>query len=105
LDQSSKSNGLRSPGESQALEYSFPGPPCLNGAQLLTRREIQILALLAQGATNPEIAGTLHRSRYTVDNHVRAIVRKLGARNRTDAAVRALELGILPRARRSDTAI
>lgn len=52
----------------------------------LTRREIQILELIAAGAGNQAIADTLFVSHSTVATHVRNILRKIGARNRTEAA-------------------
>ncbi|WP_434316831.1 helix-turn-helix transcriptional regulator [Leifsonia sp. P73] len=52
----------------------------------LTRRERQILALVAEGLTNREIAGRLYISPKTVSVHVSAILAKLGAANRTEAA-------------------
>ncbi|MEU9187450.1 AAA family ATPase [Streptomyces sp. NPDC048484] len=62
----------------------------------LTERQLQVMRLLAQGLTNPEIAERLVVSVRTVDNHVAAVLDKLGARTRRQAAARATELGILP---------
>jgi DNA-binding NarL/FixJ family response regulator len=61
----------------------------------LTAREAEILGLLAQGRTNPQIARELVVSTGTVKNHVRHIIAKLGVSDRTQAAVRAVELGLL----------
>jgi DNA-binding NarL/FixJ family response regulator len=61
----------------------------------LTARETEILQLLAQGRTNPQIAGEFVVSPGTVKNHVRHIIAKLGVSDRTQAAVRAIELGLL----------
>jgi DNA-binding NarL/FixJ family response regulator len=61
----------------------------------LTRREREVLQLLAQGKTNPEIATALVISLGTVKIHVEHILAKLGAADRTQAAVRASELGLL----------
>jgi DNA-binding NarL/FixJ family response regulator len=55
----------------------------------LTPREREILALLAQGMTNPQIAARLVISTKTAEHHVGAILRKLGVRTRSEAAVRA----------------
>ncbi|WP_413760189.1 ATP-binding protein [Streptomyces sp. MMBL 11-3] len=62
----------------------------------LTERQLQVVRLLARGLTNPEIAERLVVSVRTVDNHVAAVLDKLGARTRHQATARARELGILP---------
>lgn len=51
----------------------------------LTRRELSVLSLAADGASVAEIAGSLHLSHGTVRNYMAAITRKTGARNRIDA--------------------
>ncbi|NUP37477.1 MAG: LuxR family transcriptional regulator, partial [Streptomyces sp.] len=61
----------------------------------LTERQLQVIRLLAEGLTNSEIAARLVVSVRTVDNHVRAVLDKLGAPTRRHAAVRAAELGLL----------
>lgn len=60
----------------------------------LTPREREVLALLVAGATNREIAALLHLSPHTVKDHVSALYRKLGARNRAEAVRRAERLGL-----------
>ena len=60
----------------------------------LTAREYEVLRLLAQGQTNPQIAGSLSISVSTVKIHVEHILTKLGVSDRTQAAVRAIELGL-----------
>jgi DNA-binding NarL/FixJ family response regulator len=60
----------------------------------LTDRESEILGLIAGGATNREIAGTLYLSPHTVKEHTSTLYRKLGARNRADAVQRAQRLGL-----------
>ncbi len=60
----------------------------------LTQRQIEIVQLLTQGMTNAEIADRLVVSVRTVESHVAAVLAKLGARTRRDAAVRAATLGI-----------
>ena len=61
----------------------------------LTEREQEILRLLAQGLTNREIAARLSLAPGTVKNYVTIILQKLGARDRTQAALRARELGVI----------
>ncbi|HWI74077.1 MAG TPA: response regulator transcription factor [Baekduia sp.] len=61
----------------------------------LTERETAVLALIATGATNREIAAELHLSPHTVKEHASALYRKLEARNRADAVLRAQRLGML----------
>lgn len=61
---------------------------------LLTPREVEVLRLLAQGQTNREIARELSIALSTVKNHVQHIITKLEVSDRTQAAVRAVELGL-----------
>ena len=70
----------------------------LNGAALssLSARELQVLGLVAQGATNPIIADELEISRATVARHVATILAKTGLANRTEAATLAAQHGLLP---------
>ncbi len=64
------------------------------GVPSLTERESEILGLIAGGATNREIAGSLYLSPHTVKEHTSTLYRKLGARNRADAVQRAQRLGL-----------
>jgi ATP/maltotriose-dependent transcriptional regulator MalT len=61
----------------------------------LSERELEILSLIARGASNKEIAGQLFIAEGTVKNHVTHILSKLGVRDRTQAAIKAKELGLL----------
>ncbi|MEU4495523.1 response regulator transcription factor [Streptomyces sp. NPDC023998] len=64
-----------------SLGFSF-----LKAAQMpLTRRELSVLSLAAEGASIADIASSLHLSNGTVRNYMAAITRKTGARNRVDA--------------------
>jgi DNA-binding CsgD family transcriptional regulator/tetratricopeptide (TPR) repeat protein len=70
-------------GRIQALGTPAPGVALPDG---LSPREVQILALVAQGLSNREIGKTLTISEHTVANHVRSILRKTRCANRTEAA-------------------
>jgi DNA-binding CsgD family transcriptional regulator/DNA polymerase III delta prime subunit len=63
----------------------------------LTEREIQVLRMVAEGKTNQDIANALFRSVNTVANHVRHILAKIDAANRTEAAAFASRHGLLKR--------
>ena len=65
-----------------------------SGLTQLTDREREILALLARGASNREISETLYIAGGTVKNHLSNILSKLGVRDRTQAALKARELGL-----------
>jgi DNA-binding NarL/FixJ family response regulator len=61
----------------------------------LSERELEIMALIAAGSSNKEIADQLFIAEGTVKNHVTHILGKLGVRDRTQAALKARELGLL----------
>jgi two-component system, NarL family, nitrate/nitrite response regulator NarL len=61
----------------------------------LTARELEILALAAQGSSTPEIAGRLHLSAATVKTHLQNVYEKLGVTDRTSAVAVALRRGLL----------
>jgi predicted ATPase/DNA-binding NarL/FixJ family response regulator len=63
----------------------------------LSRRELEVMRLVAEGLTNRQIAERLVLSTRTVDMHVRSILTKLRCRTRTEAAGRAAQLGLLAR--------
>jgi DNA-binding NarL/FixJ family response regulator len=65
------------------------------GLEGLTPREVEVLRLLSRGQTNPQIAQNLMISRGTAKMHVQHIISKLGVSDRTQAAVRAIEAGLL----------
>ena len=64
-------------------------------AEPLTGREREVLAMLAEGRFNKEIAGRLHLSEHTVKFHVGSIMGKLGASSRTEAVIRGIRLGLI----------
>ena len=64
-------------------------------AVTLSPRETQVLALVAQGSSNPEIARELFLSEATVKTHLLHVFEKLGVSDRTRAVTRAMELGLL----------
>lgn len=76
------------PAESEASQSDYVEP--------LSEREIEILQLIAEGLTNPEIASRLFLSLHTVKTHTRNIYGKLGVHNRTEAVARARVVGLLP---------
>ncbi len=61
----------------------------------LTPRELDVLRLIASGASNKEIADALGTAEATVKNQASSIFMKLGVRDRTRAVLRAIELGVL----------
>jgi ATP/maltotriose-dependent transcriptional regulator MalT len=81
-------------GESVSVRLGVRAAADVNGSGL-SRRELEVVRLLSNGATNREIAEELVVSRRTVDMHVRNILRKLDCRSRVEAAKRAGELGLL----------
>jgi DNA-binding NarL/FixJ family response regulator len=61
----------------------------------LTQREMDILRLLVEGLTNQAIAHALHLSPGTVKGYVQTILQKLNTTDRTQAAVKAIRLGLV----------
>ncbi len=61
----------------------------------LSEREVEVLRLLAHGLTNRQIAERLYLAEGTVKNYVSGVLQKLGVQDRTQAALRARELGLL----------
>jgi two-component system response regulator DesR len=81
---------VRMAGDGLDVFMDSPG----SGAPSLTDREREILGLVAEGATNREIAEALFLSPHTIKEHTSTLYRKLGARNRADAVQRAQRLGL-----------
>jgi LuxR family transcriptional regulator, maltose regulon positive regulatory protein len=76
------------PGPSVRDDEGFP-------IETLTKRELDVLKLMAKGCSNPEIAAELIIALGTVKAHTSSIYRKLGARSRTEAVIKAGALGLL----------
>ena len=88
----------------RTVEIAAPAPPTPNFAADdtvrerlgITRRELEVLELVARGLSNREIGETLFVSENTVKTHCSRAFDKLGARRRTEAVQRSKELGLLP---------
>jgi DNA-binding NarL/FixJ family response regulator len=77
-------------------QLPFDGPPRPQPLVVpLSERELDVVRLLADGRSNREIADALHLAEGTVKNHVTNVLGKLGARDRTQAALRAKALGLI----------
>ena len=63
--------------------------------RVITRREEEVLQLIADGCSTPEVAGQLFISQKTVKNHLASIYQKLDARDRTQAVLQAVRMGII----------
>jgi DNA-binding NarL/FixJ family response regulator len=65
-----------------------------SGRVRLTTRELDVLRLLVEGRSNPEIAAALFVSPRTAETHVTHILAKLGVTSRTEAAAHAVRVGL-----------
>jgi two-component system response regulator DesR len=74
---------------------AFPKCGAEHEAAQLSRRELDVLRHLVSGLSNPEVAACLNLSRHTVKQHTSVVYRKLGVRNRAEAASRAQALGLV----------
>jgi DNA-binding NarL/FixJ family response regulator len=92
-------DSLLFPAAIRDLAARLPGPRANPVSAALTGREQEILRLMAAGLSNGEISQRLYVGVETVKTHVRSILRKLGARGRTQAVIIAYESGFVsPRA-------
>ncbi len=78
----------------RVIEHLKPPAPSDNIGQL-SQRELEVLKLMVEGKSNPEIAAELYLSTNTVKTHVRGIMNKLSVDDRVQAAVVALRNGIV----------
>ena len=93
-------DALLAPGVTRRLIAEFarmgaPRSPSRKDIEGLTERESEVLALVARGMSNAEIAGHLVVAEQTVKTHVSRILMKLGLRDRTQAVVLAYETGLV----------
>jgi two-component system response regulator DegU len=72
-----------------------PEPAAEESDRIVTRREIDVLQLIADGCSTPEVAERLFISQKTVKNHLASIYQKLDARDRTQAVLQAVRMGIV----------
>ncbi len=63
--------------------------------RIITKREEEVLQLIADGCSTPEVAAKLYISQKTVKNHLASIYEKLNARDRTQAVITAVRMGII----------
>ncbi len=82
---------------SRLLERFSEAMPLMAAPEQLTPRELEVLAWVAQGHPNKEIAERLSISQRTVKFHVSSIMGKLGAANRTEAVALAVQHGLIER--------
>ncbi len=69
--------------------------PAVEEERLITRREEEVLQLIADGCSTPEVAERMYISQKTVKNHLASIYQKLDARDRTQAVLQAVRMGIV----------
>ena len=80
----------------QAASLLMRGVRAPAGPEALSERETEVLRLLARGQSNKEIARELHVNESTVKSHVSSILAKLGVQSRTQAALHAAKIGLVP---------
>jgi DNA-binding NarL/FixJ family response regulator len=85
----------QSPPQAEKRQESSLEPPVEAAQKSLTPRELEVLRLLSEGQSNPQIARTLVISKATAKVHVERIIRKLGVSDRTQAAVYAIRSGLV----------
>lgn len=86
---------LAAPGETATASVVARDPRVMPGDIALTQRELDVLALMAEGASNKMIARQLNISVHTVKFHVGSLLDKLDATGRTDAVAHAARRGVI----------
>ncbi len=79
----------------QVIEHLKPPSPSSTISGHLSQRELEVLKLMVEGKSNPEIAAELYLSPNTVKTHIRGIMNKLAVDDRVQAAVVALRSGLV----------
>ena len=79
----------------QVQEDQASTPAGADEDSVISKREVEVLQLIAEGASTPEVAEQLYISVKTVKNHLASIYQKLDSRDRTQAVVRAVRMGII----------
>lgn len=69
--------------------------PAEESDRIVTKREVEVLQLIADGCSTQEVADSLYISQKTVKNHLASIYQKLDARDRTQAVLQAVRMGIV----------
>ncbi len=77
----------------EVRRLEVPGPA--DEDRVITKREEEVLQLIADGCSTPEVAEKLYISQKTVKNHLASIYQKLDARDRTQAVLQAVRMGIV----------
>lgn len=75
--------------------HKIDTPSTRDEDRLVTKREEEVLQLIADGCSTPEVAAQLYISQKTVKNHLASIYEKLDARDRTQAVLQAVRMGIV----------
>jgi DNA-binding NarL/FixJ family response regulator len=83
--------GLLDAARSLQPDAAKPG----GGERIISRREVEVLQAIADGLTPGEVAERLYISQKTVKNHLASVYQKLDARDRTQAVVQAVRMGII----------
>ena len=94
LDLACNGDVISSPQFAQALLEEVDAQQAVQNS-LLSEREMEVLQLLSEGCSTPEIATNLFISQKTVKNHLASIYEKIDARDRTHAVIRAVKMGII----------